>query len=115
MTDKRDANGRFQKGHHQRESGIAKETTPPPAKANPRIVLQHGFLRDLAAEWEAHGASAIRIMRVEKPSEFVKVVASLMPRELDIDTERLVINVLKLTDITPGKLIEHDGDDKPSA
>jgi hypothetical protein len=49
-----------------------------------RNKLQGDFFRELAAEFEKHGRSAIEQMRIEKPAEFVKVCASLMPRELEV-------------------------------
>jgi hypothetical protein len=47
------------------------------------------FLGALAKEFEEHGADAIRIVRVERPHEFLKIVASLMPKELEISDNRL--------------------------
>jgi Family of unknown function (DUF5681) len=44
--------------------------------------LQGDFLHALAEDFREHGREAIRIMRIEKPAEYVKVFASLMPREL---------------------------------
>lgn len=59
---------------------------------NARNKLSHDFIADLAAEWSEHGRDAIRIMRIERPSEFVKVVGSLMPDQLEItDNSRLDI------------------------
>jgi Family of unknown function (DUF5681) len=44
--------------------------------------LQSDFLHALAEDFREHGLEAIRIMRIERPAEYVKVVASLMPNEL---------------------------------
>jgi hypothetical protein len=44
--------------------------------------LQGDFLHALAEDFREHGVEAIRIMRIERPAEYVKVVASLMPNEL---------------------------------
>jgi Family of unknown function (DUF5681) len=44
--------------------------------------LQSDFLHTLAEDFREHGLEAIRIMRIERPAEYVKVVASLMPNEL---------------------------------
>lgn len=54
-----------------------------------RNRLSGDFLKALADEFEAHGADAIRICRVEDPATFVKIVASLMPKELEISDNRL--------------------------
>jgi hypothetical protein len=51
--------------------------------------LSHIFLTDLLADYEAHGAEAIRICRVERPIEYVKMIAGLLPREFEITDNRL--------------------------
>ena len=51
-----------------------------------RNRLSHSFLEALAEDFEKHGIEAIRITRVERPAEYCKIVAALLPRELDITT-----------------------------
>lgn len=46
--------------------------------------LSHAFLLALAEDFEKFGSEAIRICRVEKPNEYLRVIAHLMPRELEI-------------------------------
>lgn len=41
------------------------------------------FLEAFAADFEAHGAEVIRIVRMEKPSEYLKTAAYLMPKEFE--------------------------------
>jgi hypothetical protein len=50
-----------------------------------RNRLQRGFLHALAEDFEEHGADAIRICRIEEPARYVQIIASLMPRELEIE------------------------------
>jgi hypothetical protein len=50
-----------------------------------RNRLQSTFLYALAEDFEKHGADAIKICRVEEPARYVQIVASLMPRELEIE------------------------------
>jgi hypothetical protein len=54
-----------------------------------RNKISQSFLEALAKDFEEGGIAAIRIMRVEKPSEYIKCVASLLPKELDISDNRL--------------------------
>ena len=49
-----------------------------------RNKLGADFLYALQREFEQHGEDAIRIVRVEKPVEFLRVIASVLPRELEI-------------------------------
>jgi hypothetical protein len=51
--------------------------------------LSHAFLTALADDFEQHGIEALKIARVERPVEYIKVVAGLMPRELEIMDSRL--------------------------
>lgn len=46
-----------------------------------RNKLGEQFISDLQKDWEEHGAQAIKDCREEKPTEYVKVVAGLLPKE----------------------------------
>jgi len=47
-----------------------------------RNKLARTFLEDCYADWQEHGAAAIKVMRMEDPAEYCKMMASLVPREL---------------------------------
>ena len=47
-----------------------------------RNKLAGQFLDDLQALWQEEGADVLREARAEKPMEFAKMVASILPREL---------------------------------
>jgi len=51
--------------------------------------LSHAFLTALAQDFEQHGVEALKIARIEKPVEYIRIVAGLMPRELEIMDNRL--------------------------
>jgi hypothetical protein len=55
-----------------------------------RNKISASFLETLAADFEEYGAAAIKIMRIERPTEYVKVVASILPREFEITENRLM-------------------------
>src|SRR5215216_5395521 len=57
--------------------------------AGARNRLQADFLQALAEDFKEHGPGVVRIARVEKPVEYLKVVASLMPKELQITENAL--------------------------
>ena len=54
-----------------------------------RNAISEAFLKDLAAEWEASGPDALKVMAKEEPGNFVKVVAALLPKEFSIEDNRL--------------------------
>jgi hypothetical protein len=47
--------------------------------------LQTKFLYALAEDFEAHGEGVIRICRIEKPVEYLRIIASVLPRELVLE------------------------------
>ena len=51
--------------------------------------LSHKFLEDLEAEWQEGGRVALKICRIEKPVEFAKLVAGLLPKELEVSHSQL--------------------------
>jgi hypothetical protein len=62
-----------------------------------RNKLGEDFIRALHDDFEEHGVAAIQTMRADKPHEYVKVIASLLPKELKVTTE---------SDLTDDQLIE---------
>jgi hypothetical protein len=64
-----------------------------------RNKLQHKFLSALQADFEENGEKVIKICRIERPHEYLKLIAGLMPRELLITD-----NVLE--DMTDEQLLE---------
>jgi hypothetical protein len=76
----RNQRGQFLTGHKQASPGRPKGS---------RNKLGEQFISDLASSWEKHGAQALERCALEEPAQFVRVVASLLPREatLDIDVD----------------------------
>jgi hypothetical protein len=66
---------RFQKGNNSSNG-----TGGRPLGSRNRLCK--AMLEDLAADWAEGGAAALKIMRMENPSGYVKVMASILPREL---------------------------------
>src|SRR4249919_575228 len=50
-----------------------------------RSKLAEDFLKDVQAEWETHGAVAVSDMRTKNPGDFVKMIASLLPKEMTLN------------------------------
>jgi hypothetical protein len=49
-----------------------------------RKTLQGDFLRSLAKDFSEHGAEAIRQAREDNPLGYVRTIAALMPKEVEL-------------------------------
>ena len=65
--------------------------------------LSQAFLTALAEDFEQYGVEAIKICRVERPNEYLRVIAHLMPKELEVTVGPLQ----EISDVELEKLIEH--------
>jgi len=50
-----------------------------------RNKLGEAFIEDLLHSWEAQGPDAIHRVIQEKPEQYLKVIASLMPKDLNVN------------------------------
>lgn len=79
-----DHTGEKQRPAHLFKPGQSGNPAGRPKGARSRF--SEAFLDDFCADWEEHGKLAIQTMRSERPHEYVKVAASLLPKELKIET-----------------------------
>lgn len=49
-----------------------------------RNKLGEQFLSDMLADWEVHGKAVIETVRAEKPDQYLKVVAGVLPKEMNL-------------------------------
>lgn len=75
MTDK-DGKGRFLPGNNG----------GPGRPKGSRAKLGEAFLAALHDDFDEHGVAVIAKVREEKPDQYMKVVASLLPKEFKIET-----------------------------
>jgi hypothetical protein len=61
-------------------------------------------LEEIAKDFEAHGAEAVKIARMERPVEYLRICASLLPKEFEITTQNITH---ELSDEELETLIEH--------
>lgn len=76
----------------QRHPGQFKPGQSGNPKGRPRGARQRlgeQFLVDMLADWEAHGAEAIVKVRDKNPSQYLRVVASILPKELNVRVNEL--------------------------
>ena len=67
-----------------------------------RNRLSMAFVEALAKEFSEFGPEAIRICRIERPTEFIKIVASVLPKEFELTDSRLT----EITDEELDRLLE---------
>jgi hypothetical protein len=79
----RDKTGRFVSGNPGRPKGS-------------RNLLSERFLLDLRNEWETSGVECLRRVAKDQPHIFVKVVAGLLPQQVD---ETLAVNMSIVAEI----------------
>jgi len=92
-------------------------------KRGSRNRLGEDFITALADDFAKHGAAAIERVRQEKPSDYIKVVASLLPRDVnlnvrpldDLSDEQLLERLRSLTKQAAPLLANLDGDDETEA
>lgn len=70
-----------------------------------RNKLGEAFLQDMLADWEEHGKEVIEAVRVDKPDQYLKVVASVLPKELNVKVSELD----ELTDDQLARQLAHIG------
>ena len=63
---------------------------PAGRKPGDRNKFGAHFISDFYADWVQHGAAAIEKLRLESPKDYVKVAASLLPRELHVKAASIV-------------------------
>lgn len=54
-----------------------------------RNKLGEAFLNDMLADWEEHGIQTIQNVRTEKPDVYLKVVASILPKDLNVNVNNM--------------------------
>lgn len=65
-----------------------------------RNKLGEAFVSDLLNDWEENGVEVIEAVRRDKPDAYLKVVASILPKEMNV-------NVRPLEEMTDEQLRKH--------
>lgn len=70
-----------------------------------RAKLGEAFMEAMRASFEEKGKAAIDAVIEDKPDQYLKVIASLMPKQLDIDEETAanVVRALTVAFVRPGE------------
>ena len=89
----------------------------PGRPSGARNKLGEQFLKALQEDFETHGVQAIQTVREDKPDQYLKVIASLMPRDVNLNIneaerltdEQIITRLRKLNEIL-GPVISAYGD-----
>jgi hypothetical protein len=95
----RDARGRFLTGN----SGGGR-------RKGSRNKLGEAFLDDLRFDWERHGPAVIVAVRKKDPSTYLKVVAGLLPQQLQVDIGDPIARAQSVEELVELMIAEHRGD-----
>jgi hypothetical protein len=79
MSEDRTEKGKFLPGH-----GIAGGRP-----VNSRNRLTTHLLNVLCKDFEEHGEAVVKITRIERPVEYLKIVAALLPRDFTVNDAKL--------------------------
>jgi hypothetical protein len=52
-----------------------------------RNKLEESFLKDMLADWKDNGPTAIKAAREDDPAAYLKVVASLLPKDINLNAD----------------------------
>ena len=80
--------------------------------------LSEAFIAEMCRDFETHGADVIAKVRKDKPDVYLRVVASLLPKDLTVQTnplQELSDEELTATLEVVRRIMAGDGDDSGSA
>lgn len=87
-----------------------------------RNKLGEQFIEALQADFQEFGKDAVVKVRTEKPDQYLKVIASLMPKDLNINvnqydgmTDDELIERLRALDATLRPFLDSQGEDEPGS
>lgn len=74
----------------QRDEVLREHAFKPGQSGNPagrskgsRNKLGEEFVKDILADWQEHGIETIKKVREDRPADYLKVVASILPKDIN--------------------------------
>ena len=66
-----------------------------------RSKLGEAFLNELLADFQKHGPETIETVRKERPQDYVKVIASILPKEMTGEDGGPIVAEIRRTLVRP--------------
>lgn len=62
-----------------------------------RNKLSHRFIEDLYADWLEDGQSILNVLKAKDPAAYARIVASMVPKDIDVTVDGELDHNLKVT------------------
>ena len=69
----------------KRDSDVGESSNPAGRPRGSRNKLSDAFLQALADDFEAHGKGVVEKVRTERPQDYLRIVASVMPKRMEVE------------------------------
>jgi len=73
----------------RRKPAARAATAPKPRPKRTKKTLGDDFLAAVRADFRAHGAGVIAEVRADKPDQYLKIVLSVLPKDLHVSINQL--------------------------
>ncbi|WP_245262029.1 hypothetical protein [Mesorhizobium sp. WSM3626] len=87
MTDETGPSRAKARPARRKSSNPAAAKTPHPKRA--KKTLGDDFLAAVRADFRAHGAGVLAEVRTDKPDQYLKIVLSVLPKDIDVAINQL--------------------------
>src|SRR5882757_1409935 len=80
-------------------------------KLGARNRLGEQFIADLENTWKKHGPAAMERCAIEEPAQFGRIMASLLPKQIEVDAAISVFSELQSADEVLAMIADELGDE----
>ncbi|MBZ9707092.1 hypothetical protein LB543_10205 [Mesorhizobium sp. ESP7-2] len=89
MADEADAGPKRAKTRPARRKPSIAPPASAPRRKRTKKTLGDDFLAAVRADFRAHGAGVLAEVRADKPDQYLKIVLSVLPKDIDVAINQL--------------------------